>query len=78
MNAILAEFDLPYKYPANVEKAAEKISDAIPEEEIAKREDFRGVTTFTIDPKDAKDFMMPFPPVSWIMAIGKLAFISPT
>ena len=54
--AILAEFDLPYKYPANVEKAAEKISDAIPEEEIAKREDFRGVTTFTIDPKDAKDF----------------------
>ena len=56
MNAILAEFDLPYKYPANVEKAAEKISDAIPEEEIAKREDFRGVTTFTIDPKDAKDF----------------------
>ena len=53
MNAILAEFDLPYKYPANVEKAAEKISDAIPEEEIAKREDFRGVT---IDPKDAKDF----------------------
>ena len=53
MNAILAEFDLPYKYPANVEKAAEKISDAIPEEEIAKREDF---TTFTIDPKDAKDF----------------------
>ena len=51
MNAILAEFDLPYKYPANVEKAAEKISDAIPEEEIAKREDFRGVTTFTIDRK---------------------------
>ena len=56
MNAILAEFDLPYKYPANVEKAAEKISDAIPEEEIAKREDFRGVTTFSIDSKDAKDF----------------------
>ena len=56
MNAILAEFDLPYKYPANVEKAAEKISEAIPEDEIAKREDFRGVTTFTIDPKDAKDF----------------------
>lgn len=56
MNAILAEFDLPYKYPANVEKAAEKISDAIPEEEMAGREDFRGVTTFTIDPKDAKDF----------------------
>ena len=56
MNAILAEFNLPYKYPANVEKAAEKISEAIPEEEIAKREDYRGITTFTIDPKDAKDF----------------------
>ena len=50
MNAILAEFDLPYKYPANVEKAAEKISDAIPEEEIAKREDFRGVKLAFISP----------------------------
>ena len=56
MNAILAEFDLPYKYPGNVEKAAEKIPEIIPEEEIARREDFRGITTFTIDPKDAKDF----------------------
>lgn len=56
MHAILAEFGLPYKYPANVEKAAGKIPEAIPEEEIARREDFRGVTTFTIDPKDAKDF----------------------
>jgi ribonuclease R len=56
MHAILAEFGLPYVYPAAVEKAADKISDAIPAEEIAKREDFRDVTTFTIDPKDAKDF----------------------
>lgn len=56
MHAILAEFGLPYKYPQTVEKAAEKISDQISKEEIAKREDFRGVTTFTIDPKDAKDF----------------------
>ena len=56
MHAILAEFGLPYKYPQAVEKAAEKISDQISKEEIAKREDFRGVTTFTIDPKDAKDF----------------------
>lgn len=56
MHAILAEFGLPYKYPANVEKAADKIPEAIPEEEIARREDFRGVLTFTIDPKDAKDF----------------------
>lgn len=56
MHAILAEFGLPYKYPQAVERAAEKISDQITDEEIAKREDFRGVTTFTIDPKDAKDF----------------------
>ena len=56
MHAILAEFGLPYKYPHAVEKAAEKISDKISKEEIAKREDFRGITTFTIDPKDAKDF----------------------
>lgn len=56
MHAILAEFGLPYKYPSQVEKAADKIPDVIPEEEIAKREDFRAVPTFTIDPKDAKDF----------------------
>lgn len=56
MHAILAEFGLPYKYPENVEKAADRISDVITEEEIAKREDFRKVLTFTIDPKDAKDF----------------------
>ncbi|MCC8155265.1 MAG: ribonuclease R [Tannerellaceae bacterium] len=56
MHAILAEFGLPYKYPAAVEKAGEKISDVISEEEISKREDFREVLTFTIDPKDAKDF----------------------
>ena len=56
MHAILAEFGLPYKYPENVEKAAEKIDAGITKEEIAKREDFRRVTTFTIDPRDAKDF----------------------
>ena len=56
MHAILAEFGLPYKYPQAVERAAEKISDQISKEEIAKREDFRPITTFTIDPKDAKDF----------------------
>ncbi|MDE6443232.1 MAG: ribonuclease R, partial [Muribaculaceae bacterium] len=56
MHAILAEFGLPYKYPENVEKAAEKIDAGITPEEVAKREDFRGVTTFTIDPRDAKDF----------------------
>ena len=56
MHAILAEFGLPYNYPKNVEAAADKIPDEIPAEEIARREDFRDVTTFTIDPKDAKDF----------------------
>ncbi len=56
IHAILAEFGLPYKYPQAVEKAADKIGAGITPEEIAKREDMRGVTTFTIDPKDAKDF----------------------
>lgn len=56
MHAILAEFGLPYVYPKAVEAAAEKIPETIPQEEIDKREDFRKVTTFTIDPKDAKDF----------------------
>lgn len=56
MNAILAEFGLPYKYPEKVEAAANKIPDDITSEEIAKREDMRSTTTFTIDPRDAKDF----------------------
>ncbi|MBK5194762.1 MAG: ribonuclease R [Proteiniphilum sp.] len=56
MHAILAQYDLPYKYPEAVEKYAEKISATIDEKEIARREDFRDVFTMTIDPKDAKDF----------------------
>ena len=56
MHAILAQYGLPYKYPKRVEEAANKISAEITPEEIARREDFRDVTTFTIDPKDAKDF----------------------
>ena len=56
MHAILAEYGLPYSYPKEVERYADKISDVIPAEEYAKREDFRNVTTFTIDPRDAKDF----------------------
>lgn len=56
MHAILAEFNLPYSYPEEAIVAAEKIPDAITKEEIAKRRDFRNVTTFTIDPVDAKDF----------------------
>lgn len=56
MHAILAEFDLPYKYPDAVNQAADKIPMEIPEVEIKNRRDFRGVPTFTIDPSDAKDF----------------------
>ena len=56
MHAILAEYGLPYTYPKNVEDAAEKIGTDITPEEIARREDFRGVLTFTCDPADAKDF----------------------
>ena len=56
MHAILAEYGLPYTYPANVEKAAEKFTPDITEEEIARRIDMRDVLTFTIDPYDAKDF----------------------
>ena len=56
MHAILAEFGLPYKYPENVEAAANKLDAGITPEEIAQREDFRNTFTITIDPRDAKDF----------------------
>ncbi|MFY9151583.1 MAG: ribonuclease R [Prolixibacteraceae bacterium] len=56
MHAILAEYDLPLRFPENVLKAAEKIPDEIDEQEILRRRDLRDVTTFTIDPADAKDF----------------------
>ncbi len=56
MHAILAEFGLPYKYPEAVEEAANKIEAGITPEEIRKRIDMRDVCTFTIDPRDAKDF----------------------
>ena len=56
MNAILAQYGLPYKYPKNVEEAANKIPAEISDADIAEREDFREVYTCTIDPKDAKDF----------------------
>ena len=56
MHAILAEYGLPYVYPQAVETAAEKLSADITPEDYAEREDFRDVVTFTIDPKDAKDF----------------------
>ena len=56
MHAILEEYGLPYDYPKAVEEAAEKIDATITAKDYAEREDFRDVLTFTIDPKDAKDF----------------------
>ncbi len=56
MHAILAQYDLPYKYPEKVEKFADLIPDTFDKGEFDKREDFRDVFTITIDPKDAKDF----------------------
>ena len=56
MNAIMAEYGLPDHFPENVEIEAKKISNKISQDEISKRRDFRTITTFTIDPADAKDF----------------------
>lgn len=56
MHSILAEYGLPSKFPERVEKYAEKLDTTIQETEAKKRRDFRKVTTFTIDPADAKDF----------------------
>lgn len=56
IHAILAEYGLPYDFPLEVEAYAKKLDTSIQAEEIAKRRDMRDVLTFTIDPKDAKDF----------------------
>ncbi len=56
MHAILADYGLPYEFPKDVERAADLIPIKITGEEISKRRDFRAITTFTIDPVDAKDF----------------------
>jgi ribonuclease R len=56
IHAILAEYGLPYDFPIEVEAYANKIDTSITEEEVKKRRDMRDVLTFTIDPKDAKDF----------------------
>jgi ribonuclease R len=56
MHAIIAEFGLPLEFPDEVIAEADRISDKISNEEINKRRDFRDITTFTIDPYDAKDF----------------------
>lgn len=56
IHAILAEYGLPLEFPKEVEDFANKIDTSITKEEIAKRRDMREDLTFTIDPKDAKDF----------------------
>jgi len=56
IHSIMAEFDLPFRFPPHVLKESEKISEHIDNKEISHRRDFRDITTFTIDPEDAKDF----------------------
>ncbi len=56
MHAILAEYGLPYSYPEELTALAEQIDTTITDDEIKRREDCRSITTFTIDPVDAKDF----------------------
>ena len=56
MHAILAEFNLPYRFSEEVEHAADRISDEITAEDLKGRKDFRDTFTLTIDPADAKDF----------------------
>jgi ribonuclease R/exosome complex exonuclease DIS3/RRP44 len=56
IHSILAEYGLPYEFPLEVERYADQLDTAIKPEEIAKRRDVRNVLTFTIDPRDAKDF----------------------
>ncbi|MGC3948389.1 MAG: ribonuclease R [Chryseolinea sp.] len=56
IHSIMAEFDLPFRFPEDVAAASAKIPEGITEEEIGRRRDFRTTTTFTIDPEDAKDF----------------------
>jgi ribonuclease R len=56
IHSIMAEFDLPFRFPENVIKESEQIKEGFHPEEIARRRDFRKILTFTIDPEDAKDF----------------------
>ena len=56
IHSILAEYGLPYSFPEEVEREANRIDRTIHDEEVARRRDMRGILTFTIDPKDAKDF----------------------
>ncbi|MEZ4793299.1 MAG: ribonuclease R [Gelidibacter sp.] len=56
IHSILAEYGLPYEFPEQVEEFANQLDTSITKEEIARRRDMRNTLTFTIDPKDAKDF----------------------
>ncbi len=56
IHSIMAEFGLPFRFDQRVTDEANAIDEGITEKEIKKRRDFRGITTFTIDPYDAKDF----------------------
>lgn len=56
IHSIMAEFDLPFEFPDEVIAESDKIPETIPQREIEERRDFRNITTFTIDPEDAKDF----------------------
>jgi ribonuclease R len=74
MHAIMAEFDLPFSFPAQVEEEAKALSAGITPQEIKKRRDFRNIPTFTIDPADAKDFddalsVQPLPGGKWEVGV---------
>lgn len=56
IHSILAEYGLPYEFPMEIERFADQLDTSIKQEEIDKRRDMRNILTFTIDPKDAKDF----------------------
>lgn len=56
IHSIMAEFDLPFRFPEHVLLESEKINEGFTKEEISRRRDFRDILTFTIDPEDAKDF----------------------
>ncbi|MEM6829081.1 MAG: ribonuclease R [Bacteroidota bacterium] len=56
IHSIMAEFGLPFRFTKKIEKAAESIPNEITEQDISQRRDFRAITTFTVDPHDAKDF----------------------
>jgi ribonuclease R len=56
IHSIMAEFDLPFRFPENVIHESEQIKEGFTSDEVGRRRDFRDVLTFTIDPEDAKDF----------------------